>query len=83
MIISIDDRLEKLYSDLKFRNYDVHRFSEGVPGDVVIYSGDTTHLRSLNSGYSQDSGVFLIDGDNIMAGDIERIIKCRTYSSLF
>lgn len=85
MIISLEDKLEKLYHDLKNMGYEVHWLSENVASDVIIYSGNETHIESLNVPKSSVSsgGVFLINGDNLNVSEILKIIKNRTYTSLF
>lgn len=84
MIISIDDRLQSLYFELKKLGYDVHRVSENVRCDTVIYSGQDTHIADLNVTCSDgNNGAFLINGDHMRGEEISNMIRNRLYSSLF
>jgi hypothetical protein len=84
MIISVEDRFNGLYNDLRKMGYDVRRLSENASCDVTIYSGQNTHINSLGSGIGGDSGgVLLINGDYKNAVEIDSIIRTKTYSSLF
>ena len=85
MIISVEDKFDSLYNELKKRGYTVYKFSEHKVSDVVIYSGQSTRLTSLNTPEvsANDRGVLLINGDFQNIEQIENIIKNKTYSSLF
>lgn len=85
MIISVDDNLRSLYDELKSNGNDVHLFSENVNSDVVVYSGQHTHLTSLNAPLltAYGGGVLLINGDNKSVQEIENMIRNRSYGSIF
>lgn len=85
MIISVDDMLTELYDELKKAGYQVYKFSENKNSDVVIYSGDSTHLASLNAPLftAYGGGVFLINGDGKTVSEIEGMIRHRAYSPIF
>lgn len=85
MIVSVDDNLELLYMELKKGGYNVHKLSEKINSDAVIYSGWNTHIDSLGfiSSSEYSTGVFLINGDNKNILDIDKILKTRVYSTLF
>jgi hypothetical protein len=85
LVISIDDRLVEIYNELKNIGYEVHKSSENVCSDVVIYSGAYTHLNSINplDCPNRDAGVFLINGDGKAVNEIDNMVKYRIYSSLF
>lgn len=82
MTILVDDTLQDLYLELKNKGYQVHMMSEGIGGEVAVYSGRNTGLASLQCIYGM-GGVFLIDGDNMPPAEIERMINDRSYSPLF
>lgn len=85
MIISVEDKFENLYKELKSMGYEVYMFSENVQSDIVIYSGENTRISSLNgiNSTSNESGVFIINGDNKSGKEIEHMVKSKVYSSLF
>lgn len=85
MIISVDDNLLQLYNDLKSMGYDVHKMSEKVMSDTLIYSGQRNNFTSIYATFpAQDErGVFIINGDNKTSNEIINMIKERSYSSLF
>lgn len=85
MVISIDDNLNSLYEELKGMGYEVHKLSEKINSDTVIYSeglyNPTPVYSSLHSG--NEKGIFLVNGDNKSFTEILNIINSRVYSSLF
>lgn len=85
MVISVEDRLDKLYNELKKIGYDIYKFSDGVISDVIIYSGQYNSFSSINAAgiASSNTETFLINGDNLKAKDVQNIIETRLYSSLF
>ncbi|KPU42943.1 hypothetical protein OXPF_37120 [Oxobacter pfennigii] len=85
MIISVEDRFEKLYMDLKAAGHEVYKLSENKTSEVVIYSGYNTHIAAINASSltSGNTGVFLINGDNKDAYQIDSMLRNKTYSSLF
>jgi hypothetical protein len=84
-VISVEDRLDKLYNELKRLNYNVYKFSDGVVSDVVIYSGEYNSFNSISSAGIADSDTetFLINGDNLKGSDVQNIIETKLYSPLF
>jgi hypothetical protein len=85
VIISIEDKFDSLYNELREKGYEVYRFSEGKVSDVIIYSGKTTHINSLTMAerYGDSEGAFLINGDNLGGAQVQDIIMSRSYSSIF
>lgn len=85
MVISVDDRFTSLINELDRMGYEVHRFSENIKSDIVIYSGESGTLFSLYSlvPVSDARGVFFINGDNKSGMEICSIISNRSYSSIF
>lgn len=85
MIVSVEDKYEALYNELRGMGYKVYRFSDNMPSDVVIYCGSSTHLTSLNASTitNASGGTFLINGDNKSAAEIDDMIRNKSYTSLF
>ena len=85
MIISIEDKFDNLYNTFVNAGYDVHKFSEKIISDVVIYSGTITSITAINSStlVDKEGGIFLVNGDNKSSLEIDEIIKSRSYSSIF
>jgi len=85
MIISVEDRFDELYNNLKGLGYDVYRFSENVPSEVIVYSGGSTHIGALDNSLftACENGAFLINGDNLSYYEVDGMIKNKAYSSLF
>ncbi|KRQ85956.1 hypothetical protein ABG79_02260 [Caloramator mitchellensis] len=84
MTISIDDRLENLFNELKNLGYDVHKFSERVISDAYIYSEKDIPLYQLNNSLSaKDTGSLIINCDNLSLNDIIYSLHHKTYSPLF
>lgn len=85
MIISVEDKYDWLYDELRSMGHEVYRFSENVPSDVIVYSGMSTHITSLNNLQVTNNGIgaFLINGDGKSGPEINSMITNKSYSSLF
>jgi len=85
MVISVDEKLEDLYNELKSMGYEVYKFGDNRASDVVIYSGKNNSFASLVNGGvpSNSGGAFLINGDNLRGEDVEIMIKNKAYSAIF
>ncbi len=90
MLIAIDENLHEIKAGLEQLGYNVVNLRENQLTDVLIYyRDDQSNIfegnlhNSFLSGLGAEAGTLLINGHGKTIGEIDQILKNRSYSPLF